>query len=144
MNSIVQTLLALATLAATTARVVAAGPQCPPTIDVRQQLTTPVSGWTSLDEDSPYRLANVTFYDGRPQDHVSLVPDTSRKSGDHETSTWQFSLQSDRRVWIACQYGSTSISLAQELSAGTRACTVVYNLRQRVDGLPIVESVNCK
>jgi hypothetical protein len=143
MSSIVRILPALVTLGFTTFEVVAAVQQCPATIDVHQQLTTPVEGWTSVNSDSPHRLENITFYDGRPEERVSLAPDASRKSADHETSTWRFSPQSDRRVWMACSYSGTSVSLAQELPAGTRACSVVYDLHQRVDGLPVIKGVSC-
>ena len=136
-------LLALGAFGFTTIEVIAATPQCPPAIEVRQQLATQVPGWTSIDDDSPHRLANITFYDGKPEEHVSLVPDTSHKSGDRETSTWRFREQADRRLWMACGYGGTSISLAHELPVETHACTVVYNLRRRVDGLPVIESVSC-
>lgn len=144
MRRSVRVLLAVGTFGFPTLHAVAAIPQCPSTIDVRQQLTTEVPGWISIADDSPHRLANITFYDGKPEEHVSLVPETSHKSGDRETSTWKFQPQADRRVWMSCSYGATSILIAHELPVETHACTVVYNLRQRVDGLPVIESVSCK
>jgi hypothetical protein len=118
--------------------------ECPATIDVRQQLTTLVQGWTSSEDDVPHRLARITFYDGTPEERASLIPDASHKAGDRETTVWRFMWQTDRRIWLSCSYGSTTIALARALPAGTRACSVVYNLRQRVDGLPVIERISCE
>lgn len=121
-----------------------AAPQCPAEVGTQQQLTAAVPGWRDLRSKTPHRVSQVTFYDGQPAEQVSLAPDATRKVKDREVSTWQFSSTSDRRVWIECGYAGTSISLAQELPAGTKSCSVTYNPKVRLSGLPRIEQLECK
>jgi hypothetical protein len=131
------------TLSFAAGQVAAQNLQCPETIDVRQQLTMSVPGWTSIEDSVPHRLASISFYDGHPEDRVTLVPNTSKKSSERETSIWLFKEPADRRIWVACRYGGATITLVKELPAGTHVCSVVYNLRQRIEGLPIIERISC-
>ncbi|CAD5265852.1 conserved exported hypothetical protein [Bosea sp. 62] len=121
-----------------------AAPQCPSEVDTQQQLTAAVPGWRDLRSKTPHRFSQVTFYDGQPAEQVSLAPDATRKVRDREVSTWQFANTSERRVWIECGYAGTSISLAQELPAGTKSCSVSYNPKVRLSGLPRIEQLECK
>ena len=101
-------------------------------------------GWRDLRSKTPHRVSQVTFYDGQPREQVSLAPDATRKVRDREVSTWQFASSSERRIWIECGYAGTSISLAQELPAGTKSCSVTYNPKVRLSGLPRIEQLECK
>lgn len=121
-----------------------AAPQCPSEVDTQQQLTAAVPGWRDLRSKTPHRFSQVTFYDGQPAEQVSLAPDATRKVRDREVSTWRFASTSERRIWIECGYAGTSISLAQELPAGTKSCSVSYNSEVRLSGLPRIEQLECK
>ncbi|WP_143079798.1 STY0301 family protein [Bosea lupini] len=121
-----------------------AAPQCPAEVETQQQLTAAIPGWRDLRSKTPHRVSQVTFYDGQPSEQVSLAPDATRKVRDREVSTWQFASTSERRTWIECGYAGTSISLAQELPAGTKSCSVTYNPKVRLSGLPRIEQLDCK
>jgi hypothetical protein len=84
---------------------------CPDSIDVNQQLTAPVSGWTTMIDDSPPRLANITFYDGPPQQRASLIYDQKMRVAGKETATWHFLPRADRQIWVGCSYTGTGIVL---------------------------------
>lgn len=121
-----------------------AAPQCPSEVETQQQLTAAVPGWRDLRSKTPHRFSQVTFYDGEPAEQVSLAPDTTRKVKGREVSTWQFASTSERRIWIECGYAGTSISLAQELPAGTKSCSVTYDPKVRLSGLPRIEQLECR
>ena len=116
---------------------------CPDTIAVRQQLSEPIPGWTAVLDDTPIRLASITFYDGRPEEKASLVSDETKETAGRETATWHFS-QSSRQIWMACGYSGTAITLAQSLPVKITVCSVIYNVKQRVAGFPLIEKINCR
>ena len=117
---------------------------CPDTIDAKQQLTSSVDGWTTILDDTPHHLANITFYDGPPQGRASLVYDQTTQAGGKETAKWHFTPRADRQIWVACSYAGTAIVLTRGLPSNTRTCTVTYNLRQRIAGLPMIEKIVCE
>jgi hypothetical protein len=121
----------------------AEGVQCPAQVDVRQQLTVPVAGWSALQDDSPHILAGITFYDGRPEDKASLAPDSEKRLRGKIVSTWLFG-QGPRPVWVACRYAGTSVVLTREAPKGLRTCSVIYNPGESVGGLPAIEKIDCK
>jgi hypothetical protein len=117
---------------------------CPDTIAVRQELQTPVEGWKPKLDDTPNRLASVTFFDGPPEEKASLVNDRTTKAAGKEIAFWHFLLQPKREIWLACGYSGTSIVLTKPLPPKTAACEVTYNPRQRIAGLHVIESIACK
>jgi len=117
---------------------------CPDAIDVQQQLTTPVAGWTTTLDDTPHQLSGITFYDGPPKEEASLVYDQITRAARKETAIWRFAPGSDRQTWMACSYSGTAIVLARALPPKTVSCSVTYNRQQFVAGLPLIESVVCK
>jgi hypothetical protein len=92
---------------------------CPDSVDVNQQLTAPVSGWTAMIDDSPPRLANITFYDGRPQQRASLIYDQKMRVAGKETATWHFLPRADPQIWMGCSYTGTGIVLTKALPPST-------------------------
>jgi hypothetical protein len=117
---------------------------CPDIVDVRQQLTTSVDGWKPILDDTPHRLAGITFYDGPPEEKASLVNDQTTQAAGKETATWHFSSRADRPIWIACGYAGTAVVLTRMLPPNTNTCSVTYNPRQRIAGLPMIEKIVCK
>ena len=107
---------------------------CPDTIDVQQQLTTPIAGWTAALDDTPHQLSGVAFYDGPPKEKASLVYDQMTRAAGKETAIWRFAPGSDRQTWMACSYSGTMIVLAKALPPKTVGCSVTYNRRQLVAG----------
>jgi hypothetical protein len=111
---------------------------------VNQKLTTPVSGWTTMIDDSPPRLANITFYDGPPQQRASLIYDQKMRVAGKETATWHFLPRADRQIWVGCSYTGTGIVLTKALPPSTSTCAVTYDTRQTVAGLPSITKIVCK
>src|SRR5579864_533814 len=71
---------------------------CPDTVDVQQHLTAAVDGWKSILDDTPHRLANVTFYDGPPEKRAALVNDQTTHAAGKETAKWQFRPRSGEQI----------------------------------------------
>jgi len=117
--------------------------QCPPVIEVRQQLKTPVAGWSAGLDELPHRLAGITFFDGKPEEQASLAPDSEAKAGTRSVSTWNFG-SGGRPVSLLCRYASTTVTLVRELPKSVRTCAVTYNPRQSIGGLPLIEKFDCK
>ena len=117
---------------------------CPDSVDVNQQLTAPVSGWTTMIDDSPPRLANITFYDGPPQQRASLIYDQRIRIAGKETATWHFLPRADRQIWVGCSYAGTAVVLTKALPPSTSMCAVTYDPRRTVAGLPAIEKIVCK
>lgn len=117
--------------------------QCPAKIEVKEQIAAAVAGWTPASDDLPHRFAGLTFFDGKPGEKASLAPDSESKANGKLVSTWKF-VSGDRGLWVACHYAGTAVTLTRELPASVRACTVTFNPRQSVGGLPLIEKIDCK
>ncbi len=116
---------------------------CPDTIDVKQQLSSPIEGWKAGLDSLPHRLALITFFDGPPEDNASLAPVSSRVAG-KQIATWLFGSRSSRAIWLTCGYAGTAVTLSKSLPASVTSCAVTYNPRQQVSGLPLIEKITCK
>ncbi len=117
---------------------------CPAKIDVHQQLTAPVSGWSSMLDDAPHQLAGLTFYDGPPLEKASLVYDDITKAAGKQIAKWTFAPHATRPTWIACSYSGTSVVLMKALPASVSSCAVTYDARQQIGGLPAIVKIACK
>lgn len=117
---------------------------CPARIDVGQQLTAPVAGWRSFNDDAPPQLAGVTFYDGSPQEKASLAYDDITRAGGKQIAKWSFAPHRERPIWIACHYSGTSVVLAKPLPDTLTSCAVSYDTHQEVAGLPMIGKIVCK
>ncbi len=117
--------------------------QCPPLIEVHQQIAAPVAGWSVAMDDLPHRLAGITFFDGKPEEKASLAPDSEAKAAGKSVSTWNFG-SGGRSEWVACRYAWTTVTLTRELPKPVRSCAVTYNARQSLAGLPLIEKIDCK
>jgi hypothetical protein len=116
---------------------------CPPVIPVNQRLAAPVPGWTVSSDRMPHQLAGLTFFDGKPEDKASLVPDKQTKINGKTVASWTFGVNREP-IWVACGYAGTDVVLTRELPKGTRACLVTYATGVTIAGLPVIEKVDCK
>jgi hypothetical protein len=57
---------------------------------------------------------------------------------------WQLDAKSERGYWIACRYSGTSMTLTRPLPKGLTQCTVTYNSKEQIDGVPVIEGISCK
>jgi hypothetical protein len=117
---------------------------CPATISARQQLATPVAGWTAIEDDTPHNLAGITFYDGPPSEKASLVYDRITHGKTEQVATWTFAAQKQRPIWLACSYAGTSIQLTKALPATITTCVVTYDPQQTIEGMPVMKKIACK
>jgi hypothetical protein len=83
-------------------------------------------------DDTPHRLAGITFYDGPPEEKASLVYDKTAKAAGKETMTWHFNARSDGQIWVVCSYAGTAVVLKRGLPPKTSACSVTYDSRASV------------
>jgi hypothetical protein len=117
--------------------------RCPLTIDVKQQLATPIPGWSIASEELPHQLAGLTFFDGKPAEKASLAPDKQVGIKGKTLASWTFEA-SARPIWVACRYSSTAIVLTRELPKNIRTCTITYSTTETIAGLPVIEKVDCR
>jgi len=117
--------------------------RCPERISTTQTLSQPVPGWSNRMDASPNLLAGVTFYDGPPKDMASLVPDETHVK-DKVLASWDLIPNPGRQYWLACGYADTRVTLARPLPKELRTCTVTYDPKVTVDGLPSIERLVCK
>lgn len=117
---------------------------CPARIDVHEQLSASVEGWTPMLDDVPHQFAGITFYDGPPREKASLVYDRITKAAGKQTAKWQFATTKERPIWIACSYAGTAVQLTKSLPKSMTGCEVTYDARQQIAGLPVIEKMVCK
>lgn len=116
---------------------------CPATISVKQTIEKTPDGWTAGEDKTPHNLSGITFFDGPPEQEASLVYDNMTKRGGLEYGVWHFTPNSSPGSWLSCRYSSTSVTLSKRLPAATSECTVTYNPKETVDGLPAVQKISC-
>ena len=117
---------------------------CPPTINVEQRATTVPEGWEAGRSAAATRLATVTFFDGPPDERVSLKHDREEKQKREWVGIWTLP-PSARGYWIACGYDNTTAVLSRQLPAGVATCTVTYERKGQVTaGLPAIKRIECK
>jgi hypothetical protein len=111
---------------------------CPKTIQVKEQLASPVAGWAAASDGMAHQLAGLTFFDGKPEEKASLAPDSHLGN----RSTWKFDIA--RPTWVECHYAGTGVTLTRELPHGTSTCVVSYRANETIAGLPVIQNVDCK
>jgi hypothetical protein len=115
---------------------------CPKTIQVKEQLAAPVAGWTAASDGMPHQLAGLTFFDGKPEEKASLAPDGEVTQRRQTISTWKF--DKTRPTWVMCRYSGTGVTLTRELARNTSMCTVAYSRDTTIEGLPVIEKIDCR
>lgn len=120
------------------------GVDCPPSITTRQELTSVPAGWKPMLDDASHDLAGITFYDGPPAEKASLVYDRIERGKGVETAIWTFAPQKDRPIWVTCSYAGTAVQLARSLPSQTTTCTVVYDSKEHIAGLPAIKKITCR
>ena len=113
---------------------------CPPAIEVSQQLLTPQQGWQAVTRNAngeqrdslSLRLDNLALFDGDPAELAQLKPD----NGDNdETHYWSQLDSSQRPLYLVCHYQHSAITLQQALPVGIRYCRVNQRDRDTLVGL---------
>jgi hypothetical protein len=120
-----------------------AAADCPAKIEVKQTLAEKTPGWSVGSDNTPHLLSGMTFFDGKPEEMASLVPDSQSASGGKSVAVWAFGA-TGRPVSVACHYADTGIILQRELPKSTHSCSITYSTRETIAGLPVIEKVSCK
>jgi hypothetical protein len=117
---------------------------CPATIVTKQEAQGAAVGWVVGRGDVPARLAGVTFYSGPPEERASLVSDSNVTRGGLVYATWRFQPRRTEVMWLSCSYSATSVILSKRIAMETTECTVSYNPKVTVAGLPEIQKITCK
>jgi hypothetical protein len=116
---------------------------CPATLAQAPVLEGVPSGWVVHGEPGRLPLQRAAFYDGDPVGLGALAPDTTRRNGLVETSTWSFAPGDSARVWLGCLYRGATAVVARPLPGGLHQCTATLQLTSLGDPTGPV-SVRCR
>ncbi len=100
-------------------------------------------GWSVHGPPGDLPLQRVAFYDGDPAGMGTLAPESTRRNGLVETSTWSFDGGDSARVWLGCLYRGATAVVARPLPAGLRQCSVALRLTTLGDPSETL-SVQCR
>jgi hypothetical protein len=106
---------------------------CPATLAQAPVADGLPTGWVVHGEPAELHVQRAAFYDGDPVGLGSLAPDTTRRSGLTETSTWSFAASDSARVWLGCLYRGATAVVARPLPGGLHQCTAVLRLTSMGD-----------
>jgi hypothetical protein len=98
-------------------------PECPPLIEVMQEVRNPPEGWSSVSPSGRQRLARVTFK--LAADSGELHPDVERDAGGHHTMTW--TVAGMNGLLLVCEYGGTLARLTRPVNGAVKQCEVVLS-----------------
>ncbi len=115
---------------------------CPPSIAVEQKSNAALEGWEVANDAVPHRLTSVTFFEGHPNEKVSLVNDKEKRTKKEVIQTWQFQRASSN-YWLRCSYDRTSVSLSKAIPKDAARCVVTLDRFVRVSGLPKINAMQC-
>jgi hypothetical protein len=107
-------------------------------------MTVVPEGWEAGRSAAAPRLATVTFFDGPPDERVSLKYDREEKQKREWVAIWTLP-PNNRGYWVACGYDNTMIVLSRRLPSGVASCTVTYERKSSAAaGLPAIKRIECK
>ena len=101
---------------------------CPAQLPVRQSVSEPVDGWTSLDQQGNYPFVRVAFYPGPPAETSLIVPTVEYRGQAGLHDRWELPRRNGG-YWMTCAYGNTSATLARKLADDVDFCLADYDGR---------------
>jgi len=121
----------------------AADVSCPARIEVDQTLAAAVDGWTAGIDKLPTELANISVFDGPPEELVQLIYDDTAETAATETAVWNLP-SNPRGYWLTCHYASTTVTLTRRLPSSVTRCEIVLDKNLRfAGGQMVVKSMTC-
>jgi hypothetical protein len=117
---------------------------CPAQVSVEQRVAAPLGPWEVFEEGGAHPWNSVSFFDGHPSQGASLVPDTEAEQEGKRVATWKFPAPSDRRYWIGCSYGSTSVMLVRPLDRQISSCVATFDRQVQAEGRPTITELQCR
>jgi len=100
---------------------------CPAAISVRES-ATPVPGWTSEARQTSRKLAGISIFNKDTAGEYQLAPDDEKQAGKATTQTWKLKDYRSMKLFLACSYHDTSITLSAEIPAALTTCTYRFTL----------------
>ena len=101
---------------------------CPAQLAVKQTVSEPVAGWTTLNQQGSYPFVRVAFYPGPPADSTLIVPTQEYKGQAGLHDAWDLPRR-DGGYWMTCSYGNTTATVARKLPDDTDYCRADYDGR---------------
>jgi hypothetical protein len=111
-------------------------PVCPASI-VPPETTQAPEGWRAwrVNEAREFRLSDLTFSDGPPQERVFLNSVAFHVKHGKREEMYDFTSASVRQIWMICQYAGTDVALVRETDLRGRRCRLTYPGKQAHQGL---------
>lgn len=116
---------------------------CPPSVTVEQKSNVPIEGWEIASGEAPHQLASVTFFEGHPNEKVSLANDKETRTKKAIIQTWRFH-QTSSKYWVRCSYARTSVTVSKAISKDAARCVVTLDRLTRVGGFPKINAMECR
>lgn len=112
---------------------------CPPSITVREELAEQVSEpWSAANDRTPRQLGGAAFFDGPPENLISLAPTKDfPSSGKNRVAEWQFG-SGGGPIWLSCRYIDTGMTLSRPLPGRYHTCRISYGPGG------IINSIDCR
>ena len=111
--------------------------ECPPLIEVVQEVRNPPAGWSPVSSSGRQRLTRVTFK--LAEDSGELRPDVERNAGGRHILTW--TVVGMNGLQLVCEYGGTLARLTRSVNGAVKQCEVVLS-NTKPTSLPI--SAQCQ
>jgi hypothetical protein len=115
---------------------------CPATIAQAPAAHAVPDDWVVRGAPAELALQRAAFYDGDPGGLGSLAPESTRRSGSTETSTWNFTGERLAPIWIGCLYRDGTTVVARRLPDSVRRCTTRLRVTAMGDPTDLL-SVTC-
>jgi hypothetical protein len=115
---------------------------CPATIAQAPAAHAVPEDWVVRGAPAELALQRAAFYDGDPGGLGSLTPESTRRAGSTETSTWEFTGERVAPIWIGCLYRDGTTVVARRLPENVRRCTTRLRVTAMGDPTDLL-SVTC-
>ena len=115
---------------------------CPAAATPADTMPAP-DGWRAwrTDEARVYKLADVTFTDGPPEERVFLSPASTMRRGSDRVDSYDFTSSTLRDIWVVCQYRNTTIALVKQADLRGKRCQASYSKNGQASEL---KALTCK
>ena len=115
---------------------------CPATIAQAPAAHAVPDDWVVRGAPAELALQRAAFYDGDPGGLGWLAPESTRRTGSTETSTWNFTGERAAPIWIGCLYRGGTTVVARRLPDDVRRCTTRLRVTAMGDPTALL-SVTC-
>ena len=101
---------------------------CPAQLPVSQTITSPIAGWTLLNQQDNHPFTRVAFYPGPPAETALIVPTVEYKGQAGLHDGWDLPRRAGG-YWMTCAYANTTATLSRKLADDVDFCMADYDGR---------------